>query len=202
MPIGFGLFLQRKGIGPGCGGHTPKAEGTAGDGEVNRASDGRDGAAVAGGNDFSGLLASGDESTAEGDTGQKGRDVGGGDNLQEGVGGIVFKPTHLARGIVKGQTLDRTECADGRFVKPFLTRHAEMVLVPEVDEAHDSPKIVDPIRIIKRHAPPMLLRRKAPQEQNLRILRQKRLEGMFLNRRFHHHKDSKIPFKCGRRSKY
>ena len=148
------------------------------------------------GNDSAGFFASGDQRAAVGDTGQKGRDVGGGDNLQEGIGGIVFEPTHLASRIVEGQSLGRTERADGRFIKPFLLRDAEVILVPKVDEAHDPPKIIDPIRIIKGHIPTMLLRRKTPQEQNPCPLRQKRLEGMFLNRRFHHHKDSKIPFNC------
>ena len=55
------------------------------------------------------------------------------------------------------------------------------LIVPEVDLSHDPPEIVDPVRVVERHAPAVLLRRKTPQEQDSCTLRRERLERMFLN---------------------
>ena len=55
------------------------------------------------GGEGAGFFARGDEGVATGDAGQQGWDVRGGDDLQEGVGGVVFEAAYLAGGVVEGQ---------------------------------------------------------------------------------------------------
>ncbi len=99
MPIRISFLLQRQGIGAGGGGHAPEAE----RGEVHPAANGRDGAVEGLGCEGAGFLAGGDERVARRDAGEEARDVGGGDDLQKGVGGVVFEATYLAGGVVEGQ---------------------------------------------------------------------------------------------------
>ena len=55
-----------------------------------------------------------------------------------------------------------------------------MVFVPEMNEPHDAPEVINPIRIVERHAPAMRLGRKTAQKQDARAGWQERLEGMRL----------------------
>lgn len=107
LPIGFGLFFKWQGISAGCGGHAPEAEGAGHDGtahrhgKINTSTHGRDRAAEGVGNDLGGFLAGGDKGAAQGDSGQQGGEVGGGDHLKEGVGGVVAEAADFAGGVVK-----------------------------------------------------------------------------------------------------
>ena len=53
-----------------------------------------------------------------------------------------------------------------------------MVFVIEVNQSHDSPEIVNPVGIIKWHAPAMRLGRETAQKQNPCILRQEWFKRM------------------------
>ena len=164
QPVGIGLFLQWQGIGAGGGRHAPEAKGAAGDPHVDKPSYGRDVAAKGIGSEAGGLLAGGDERSAIRNLGQQGRDVGGGDYLQEGVGGIVLEPAHFGGGVVERQTFLFAEGPDGSLVKTLLARDAKMSLVSKIDEPHNPPEIVDPVGVIEWHAPPMQLGRKTAQK--------------------------------------
>ena len=132
------------------------------------------------GGEGAGFFARGDEGVAMGDAGQHGRDVRGGDDLQEGVGGVVFEAAYLACGVVEREAGVGAELPDPGFVEALLARHAEMILFPEVDDAHDPPEVVDPVGVVERHAPAVRLGREATQEQDARALRQEGLEGVLL----------------------
>ena len=132
------------------------------------------------GNYGAGFFAGSDQRAAIRNPGQQGGDVGGGNYLQESVGGVVFQAADLAGGVVEGQAFIGTESSDGGFVKPFIGLDAEVIFVPEVDEAHYPPEIVDPVRVVERHAPTMRLRRETAQKQHPRPLRQERLKWVWL----------------------
>ena len=150
----------------------------------------REGASEGFGGELGGFLAGGDKGVARRDPGEEGGDVGGLNHLQEGVGGIVLEAAHLAGGVVEGEALAGAEGADRRFVEAFLARHAEVVLVAEMDQAQDAPEVVDPVGVVERHAPAVRLRREAAQKQDTRAFRKKWLKRVLLsahskNRRSH-----------------
>ena len=116
--------------------------------------------------DFRGLLAGGDQGMATGYLPKQGRHIGGGNHFQESVGSIVLQTPHLAGRVVEGQAPGSAERTDGGFVKTFLTRDAEMVLVVKKDQPQDAPEVVDPVGIVERHAPAVRLGRKTPQEKD------------------------------------
>ena len=132
------------------------------------------------GGEGAGFFARGDKVVAVGDAGQQGGDVGGGDDLEEGVGRVVFQPPNLAGGVVERQAGVGAELPDPGFVEALLARHAEMILFPEVDDSHDTPEVVDPVGVVERHAPAVRLGREATQEQDARALRQEGFEGVLL----------------------
>lgn len=144
----------------------------------------RNRAAEGPGDDGAGFFAGGDEGVALRNTGQECRDVGWRDNLQEGVGGVVFQPPDLAGGVVEGEALPSAELPNRPLVKPFLPWHAEMVLVPEVDHPHDAPEVVDPVGVVEGHAPAVRLGREAAQEQDARVRGQEGLEGVLFDGQF------------------
>ena len=183
-PIRLSLLLQREGVGAGGGGHAPEAEGV----DAHPAADGRDGTVEGLGGEGAGFLARGDEGVAVGDAGQQGRDVRGGDDLQEGVGGVVFEAAYLACGVVEREAGVGAELPDPGFVETLFAWHAEMILFPEVDDAHDTPEVVDPVGVVERHAPAVRLGREAAQEQDARALRQEGFEGVLLYGRLGGHR--------------
>ena len=190
-PIRLSLLLQREGVGAGGGGHAPEAERCpvgAGHDDVNIFAHGRDGAVEGLGDDGAGFFAGGDEGVAMGDAGQHGRDVRGGDDLQEGVGGVVFEAAYLACGVVEREAGVGAELPDPGFVETLFAWHAEMILFPEVDDAHDTPEVVDPVGVVERHAPAVRLGREAAQEQDARALRQEGFEGVLLYGRLGGHR--------------
>lgn len=93
----------------------------------------RDGAAEGIGHNLRGFFAGGDEGVALRNTGQEGGDVGGGDDFQEGVGGIVAEAADFGGSVVEGQAGLGAELPNRSLVKPLLPRHAEMQLVPKVN---------------------------------------------------------------------
>ncbi len=137
------------------------------------------------GGEGAGFFARGDEGVAGRDAGQQGGDVRGGDDLQEGVGGVVFEAAYLAGGVVEGEAFPGAKVPDSSFVETFFARHAEMILFPEVDDSHDPPEVIDPVGVVERHAPAVRLGREAAQEQDARALRQEGFEGVLLDRCWH-----------------
>ena len=158
--VGGGFFLQRQGIGAGGGWHAVEAEGA----DINMSADGRDGAGEGLGDDGTGFFAGGDESVAGRDSGQESGNIGGGDDFEEGVGGVVLQAADFGGGVVEGEAGVGTEGANQSFVKPLLARHTEVRLVPKVNQPHDAPEVVDPVGVIERHAPAVLLRRETAEE--------------------------------------
>ena len=138
----------------------------------------RDGATEGLCDDGAGFFAGGDEGVARRDAGQKGGDVGGGDDFQEGVGCVVFEAADFAGGVVEGESLLGAEGADGGFVEAFLGADAEVVLVAEVNQSHDAPEVVDPVGVVEWHAPTVRLGREAAEEQDAGVGRQERFEGV------------------------
>ena len=177
--IEIGLFFQRQGIGAGGGRHAPESEGG---GNLHPFPDGRNGAVEPLGNYAGGLFSGGDEHPAVRDTGQQGRDVGGGDHFQEGVGGVVPEPPHFAGRVVEGQAFVGTELPDQSLVEALFPGDAEMVFVGKVDQADDAPEVVDPVGVVKRYAPAVGLRWEAPQEKHPGAFREEWLEGVTLYR--------------------
>ena len=70
--------------------------------------------------------------------------------------------------------------SDGGLVKAFFTDDAEVVFVVEVDQAHDAPKVIDPVGVVEWHAPAVGLGRETAQEQDSGAGRQEGLKGMML----------------------
>ena len=137
------------------------------------------------GGEGAGFFARGDEGMAVGDAGQQGRDVRGGDDLQEGVGGVVFEAAYLAGGVVEREAGVGAELPDPGFVEAFLAWHAEMILFPEMEDSHDPPEVVDPVGVVERHAPAVRLGREAAQEQDARVRGQEGLERVLFYRSWH-----------------
>ena len=103
--------------------------------------------------------------------------------LQKGVGGVVFQTADLGCGVVEGQAFLGAEFAYVGLVEAFFFDDAESVLIVEVYQAHDAPEVVDPVGVVKRHAPAVGLRRETAQEQDPCVLRQ---EGLKRVRLYHH----------------
>ena len=102
-------------------------------GNVNKPTYGRDGATEGCSGEGAGFFAGGDEGVALRNTGQKGGDVGGGDDFQEGIGCIVAEAADFGGSVVEGQAGLGAELPNRSLVKPLLPRHAEMQLVPKVN---------------------------------------------------------------------
>ena len=66
-------------------------------------------------------------------------------------------------------------------IKAFFVDDAEVVFIVEVYQTHDPPEVVDPVWVIKRHAPAVRLRRETAQKQDPCVLGQKRFKRMFLD---------------------
>ena len=185
-PVEFGLPFQRKGIGAGCGGHAPEADRLcrlkAGcTSYLHLFSHRRRGTGIAFGNDAGGLFSGSDEISAVWDAPEQSRDVGWRDHFQEGIGGVVFQAPDFAGGVVEGESLGGAKLPDQRFVKPLFGRNAEVILVPKLDEAQDTPEVIDPVGVIEWHAPAVRLGRETAQKEHPCSSGQERLKGMTLD---------------------
>ena len=142
--------------------------------------DGLDGAAEGAADDLGGLLAGGYQGGAEGDLLQECGDIGWGYYLKVGIGGVVFEAADLGGGVVECQAVLGAELAYGGLVEAFLTDDAEVVLVVEMDEADDSPEVVDPVGVIEWHAPAVGLGRETAQEEYPGVLGQEGFKRVLL----------------------
>ena len=123
-------------------------------------------------------MAGGDDGAAVRDALEEGGDVGGGDDFEEGVGGVVSETAHFARRVVEGEALIGTKGADGGLVEALFGRDAEVVFIGKMDEAHYAPEVVDPVGVVEWHAPAVGLGREAAQEEDAGARGQKWFERM------------------------
>ena len=115
-----------------------------------------------------------------GHTVQKGMDVGGQDNLQELVRGIVLQAAHGGGGVVEADALVLQEGDDEVKAEGLCLGVHEMVLVAKENEALYAPVVVDEVGIVEVHAPALPLRRETAQEEHTAVLWQKGVQRMVL----------------------
>ena len=149
--------------------------------DVHKASNGRYRAAEGLGDDAAGFFTGGDEGVTFRDAGQQGGDVSGGDDLEKGVGSVVSKPPNFAGGIIERQAFARTKRPYRTLIKALFPNQAEVVLVAEVDEAHDAPEVVDPVGVVEGHAPAVGLGREAAEKEDASAVREEGFEGVVLS---------------------
>lgn len=115
-----------------------------------------------------------------GHTVQEGMDVGGQDNLQELVRGIVLQAAYGGGGVVEAYALVVKKGDDEIKTEGLCLGVHEMVLVAKENEALYTPVVVDKVGIVEIHAPALPLRRKTAQEEHTAVLWQKGVQRMVL----------------------
>ena len=115
-----------------------------------------------------------------GNVAQQGCDVGGLDDFQKLVAGIVFQPAYLGGCVIEGQALFRCEVGDALSVEAFFSLNLETGLVAVMDESHDAPEVVHPVGVEEVHAPACLGRRKSAEEEGVCMGWQKGLKRVVL----------------------
>ena len=123
---------------------------------------------------FCGFLARGNDSFAMGQLLQETRDIRWFHDFEEFIRGVVLKATDRCAGVEKGEALLLAERHDFVYLKTFGFEVHEMILVAKEYLALNAPVVVDEIRVVEVHTPPLALGWKTAQEQHLRILRQER----------------------------
>ena len=111
---------------------------------------------------------------------QEGMDVGGQDNLQELVRGIVLQAAYGGGGVVEAYALVHQEGDDEVKAEGLCLGVHEMILVAKEDKSLYAPMVVDEIGIVEVHAPALPLRRETAQEEHTAVLWQKRVQRMVL----------------------
>lgn len=107
-------------------------------------------------------------------------DVGGKDNLQELVRGIVLQTANGGGGVVEAYALVHQEGDDKVQAEGLCRGVHEMVLVTKENEALYAPMVVDEVGIVEVHAPALPLRRKTAQEEHTAVLWQKGVQRVVL----------------------
>ena len=107
-------------------------------------------------------------------------DVGGQDNLQELVRGIVLQAAYGGGSVVEAYALVHQEGDDEVKSEGLCLGVHEMVLVAEENEALYAPVVVDKVGIVEVHAPALPLRRETAKEEHTAVLWQKGMQRMVL----------------------
>lgn len=115
-----------------------------------------------------------------GHTRQEGMDVGGQDNLQELVRGIVLQAAYGGGGVVEAYALVHQEGDDEVKAEGLCLCIHEMVLVAEENKALYAPVVVDEVGIVEVHAPALPLWRETAQEEHTAVLGQKGVQRVIL----------------------
>lgn len=115
-----------------------------------------------------------------GHTVQEGMDVGGQDNLQELVRGIVLQAAYSGGGVVEAYALVHQEGDDEVKSEGLCLGVHKMVLVAKENKALYAPMVVDEVGIVEVHAPALPLRRETAQKEHTAVLWQKRMQRMVL----------------------
>lgn len=108
-------------------------------------------------------------------------DVGGKDNLQELVRGIVLQASHGGGGVVEAYALVHQKGDDKVQAECLCRGIHEMVLVTKKDEALYAPMVVDKVWIVEVHAPTLPLRRETAQEEHTAVLWQEWVQRVVLH---------------------
>ena len=111
---------------------------------------------------------------------QEGMDVGGQDNLQELVRGIVLQAAYGGGSVVEAYALVHQEGDDEVKSEGLCLGVHEMVLVAKENEALYAPVVVDEVGIVEVHAPALPLRRETAQEEHTAVLWQKGVQRVVL----------------------
>ena len=111
---------------------------------------------------------------------QESVNVGGQDNLQELVRGIVLQAAYGGGGVVEADALVHQEGDDEIKAEGLCLGVHEMVLVAKENEALYAPVVVNEIGIVEVHAPALPLRRETAQEEHTAVLWQKGVQRMVL----------------------
>lgn len=111
---------------------------------------------------------------------QEGMDVGGQDNLQKLVRGIVLQAAYGGGGVIEADALVHQEGDDEVKAEGLCLGIHEMVLVAKENEALYAPMVVDEIGIVEIHAPALPLWRETAQKEHTAVLWQKGVQRMVL----------------------
>ena len=111
---------------------------------------------------------------------QEGVDVGGEDNLQELVRGIVLQAAYGGGGVVEAYALVLKKGNDEVKAEGLCLGVHKMVLVAKENEALYAPMVVDEVGIVEVHAPALPMWRETAQEEHTAILWQKGVQRMVL----------------------
>lgn len=114
---------------------------------------------------LAGFTAGGDQLGAVRNAMEQGGYVGGLNDFQETVAGIVLQALHLCGSVVESQTLFCGKLDDAWLVETLFAFYFKISFVGEMDESHDAPEVVYPVWVEKVHAPTCLGRRKAAEEK-------------------------------------
>lgn len=106
--------------------------------------------------------------------------VGGQDNLQELVRGIVLQAAYGGGGVVEAYALVHQEGNDEVKSEGLCLGVHEMVLVAKENEALYAPVVIDKVGIVEIHTPALPLRRKTAQEKHSAVLWQKGVQRVVL----------------------
>lgn len=115
-----------------------------------------------------------------GHTVQEGMDVGGQDNLQKLVRGIVLQAAYGGGGVEEAYPLVLQKGDDEVKTEGLCLGVHEMVLVAKENEALYAPVVVDEVGIVEVHAPALPLRRETAKEEHTAVLWQKGVQRMVL----------------------
>ena len=99
-------------------------------------------------------------------------------NFQKGVRGIVFQPINCRSRIEKCYAFLVQKRNDFIHFEALVFGVHEMVLVAKPNLPFDAPVVVDEVGVEKVHAPALLWRRKTAEEQDSRVLWEKRFQRM------------------------
>ena len=99
-------------------------------------------------------------------------------DFQESIGSITLQTPYFSGGVEESKTFVARKLFNGSLIKSFFPFNHEVLAILKKQKPHDAPKIIDEVGIKEKHAPARLRRRKAAEEEPLRIWGKKRLERM------------------------
>ena len=111
---------------------------------------------------------------------QESMDVGGQDNLQELVRGIVLQAAHSGGSVVEAYALVHQEGDDEIKAEGLCLGVHEMVLVAEKNKAFYAPVVIDKVGVVEIHTPALPLWRETAQEEHTAVLWQKGVQRVVL----------------------
>ena len=111
---------------------------------------------------------------------QEGVDVGGQDNLQELVRGILLQAAYGGGGVIEAYALVVKKGDDEVKAESLCLGVNKMVLVAKENKSLYAPVVVDEVGIVEVYTPALPLWRETAQEEHTAILWQKGVQRMVL----------------------